>query len=63
MKAFLGILLVIWFFLTVFLVLTIVGWAILLPVSNDTGYYKPMTDERRSTWMLIGLGLFRKIIE
>lgn len=63
MKIFtLSILLMIWMIFTMFLALSIIGWAILLPVSNDTGYYMPMSDERRSTWMIIGLQLKDKLL-
>jgi hypothetical protein len=49
--------------LTIALICTIVGALFLTPVPNNTGYYMPMTDERRSTWMLIGLRTLNKFLE
>lgn len=61
-KVLCSILLFFWMIFTVVLICSVVGILFLAPVINDTGYYKPMTDDRRSTWMLIGLNLLRKIM-
>jgi len=59
----LSFILVFWIIITVLLSLSIIGWVILLPVPNNTNYYKPMTDSRRSAWMLIGLSIKDKLLE
>jgi hypothetical protein len=48
---------------TILLICSIVGMLFLAPVLNDTSYYMPMTDDRRSTWMLIGLRTLNKFLE
>lgn len=59
----LAILLIIWMLFTLFLICSIVGMIFLAPIPNNTDFYKPMSDDRRSTWMLIGINLLRKILE
>ncbi len=57
------ILLIFWMLFTILLICSIVGMLFLAPVLNDTSYYMPMTDDRRSTWMLIGLRTLNKFLE
>lgn len=51
---------IIWMLITVILCLSIVGWIVLLPKSNDTMYFKSVS-ETRSTWMSIGYDIFNEI--
>jgi hypothetical protein len=57
---FLCLLLMSWFFLTIFLVLSLVGCFILMPYGSSDA---PNTEERRSTWMKIGISLMNEIIK
>lgn len=64
MKIFaLVLLLIVWLILTLVLSVSVVGWVILLPVQNNSFDYMPMSDDRRSTWMLIGIRILRKLLE
>jgi hypothetical protein len=63
MKAIYLFLLIFWMLFTIVLICSIVGMLFLAPVPNDTSYYRPMTDDRRSTWMLIGLKTLNKLLE
>ena len=51
-----------WMIFTIILTLSVVGWVVILPKANYTGYDKPQED-LRSTWMRIGYSLFEKIKE
>ena len=58
----LHVLLIIWMFITLLLLLSVIGIVLFLPSINATQYYKPLS-ERRSTWMTIGVNLIEKIIK
>jgi hypothetical protein len=58
----LGILLLFWFIFTLILACSVIGMFVLMPVPNTTAQWMPMTDDRRSTWMLIGLDIKRKLL-
>jgi hypothetical protein len=62
MKFGLSIIFVIWLILTTILALSIIGWVIILPVFNDTQYFKGLED-RRSTWMTLGLDLKNNLLK
>ncbi len=52
----LAILFLLWLIITTGLCLSILGWVLIFPVSNDSYHFKGL-GERRSTWMSIGLEL------
>lgn len=47
---------------TLILACSFVGWIVLCPQQNNTGYHKHQ-EELRSTWMRIGYSLKDKLIE
>ena len=54
--------LIVWCLLTVLLSLSVIGWIVLLPQSNSTGFYKPQP-ELMSTWMRIGIDLKNAVLK
>lgn len=64
MKTFgLIVLLMFWLLMTMILTCSVIGLLLLCPVLNNTNYHMNMTDDRRSTWMLIGLHIKDKLLE
>lgn len=56
-----ALVLIIWMLLTFILAISIVGWALIVPVPNNSFEFSPISD-RRSTWMSIGVGLYNNLI-
>ena len=52
---------IMWMFFTLILVLSIIGLLVIAPQVNHTAYYKSPED-LRSTWMRIGYGLYKSLI-
>ena len=62
MKTFiLSITLILWFLITGVLALSIIGWVLIMPIPNNTFYHMSL-DNRRSTWMTIGLDIKNKLL-
>ena len=62
MKTQITIILIFWMLFTLILACSFVGWIVLCPQQNNTGYHKHQ-EELRSTWMRIGYSLKDKLIE
>ena len=54
------VLFVIWMLMTMLLALSVIGWILLIPKQNDTGYFMS-AEKTRSTWMSLGYSMFNKI--
>lgn len=51
-----------WMFISLVLVVSIIGLLLFVPGHNGTSYYKPIS-ERRSTWCEIGINLLNKCLK
>lgn len=51
-----------WMIISLLLVISIIGLVLFIPGSNNTAYYKPIS-ERRSTWCEMGVNLLNKVVK